>query len=726
MAAAATTSEPRGVWSEVRARTPVRTRHPRRPRGIWSALRTASDAAGAKPRLAEDIELHTLSGRRGDYVVIVNPRDIIHYRIEPTDLALLRLMDGTRPIEELVVEQLRMTGELDAATVIELVADLGKGNFLDRRHEDVHGLVRAALARKTGLSARLRHFASTLMIEWRTAEGVVRWLYDHGVNVFFRRWTRAPAVLVACAGFIAFLWLVFRRDLQLRQSSAAAGVSLLALSYGLTFLHELGHASYLIHHKRRIKSAGFLIYFGSPAFFIDSSDGLVLDRRKRILQSFAGPYAELVVAGAVCLVALMLPAGHVLGDIFYAFALLNYFAIFMNLIPLLELDGYWMLSEAIDEPELRPMSLAFVRYEMWGRIRRRERLTLHEAALAAYGILGIAFTIFSVYVAAFFWWRLFGSFVTSMWRANVTTRIILAVVVVFIAGPIVRGLFSLARAAARIVRSWIDAVRFRVQTTWRIEGAELIDQLPLFTDLPVAALNDLAGRLTLRTLRPGQTLFRQGERADAFYVIRRGTVALVEEGVDDERERVVQTLGRGDAFGELGLVAAAPHRATARASDDVEMFVVDKGSFDRLLADAATVPAFEPTLHALEELAGLACFNHLSTAQLSSLLEHGSWVTFGPGEDAVRQGEPGDAFYAIASGQMEVAQDGRRLRVLGTGDFFGELALLLDAPRTAGVRAQTSARAFRVTATGFDRILRQSFNHGAIQPHQPLERTWHH
>ena len=53
---------------------------------------------------------------------------------------------------------------------------------------------------------------------------------------------------------------------------------ILALNYFLTFCHELGHATVLVHHGRRVKSAGFMIYFGSPAFFVDSSDGLMLDR----------------------------------------------------------------------------------------------------------------------------------------------------------------------------------------------------------------------------------------------------------------------------------------------------------------------------------------------------------------------------------------------------------------------------------------------------------------
>ena len=61
----------------------------------------------------------------------------------------------------------------------------------------------------------------------------------------------------------------------------AASLVLLAMNYLLTFVHELAHASALVHYGRRVKSAGFMIYFGSPAFFIESSDGLMLERGQR-------------------------------------------------------------------------------------------------------------------------------------------------------------------------------------------------------------------------------------------------------------------------------------------------------------------------------------------------------------------------------------------------------------------------------------------------------------
>ena len=225
--------------------------------------------------------------------------------------------------------------------------------------------------------------------------------------------------------------------------------------------------------------------------------------------------------------------------------------------------------------------------------------------------------------------------------------------------------------------------------------------MPLFDDVPADVLGELAGRVRLKTFARGQPVIRQGDRADAFYVVRRGSFQVVEEDPQTGDERALRVLGRGESFGELGLAEGKARAATVRALEEAEAFEVDKAAFDHLLADMVHVPHFAPTLQAAVELRAIRCFALLEPDELGDLLRTGEWRRIAPGETVIEEGKVGDAFYAVGSGQFDVLGGGNVVGSIGPGDFFGEVALLLDVPRTATVVAEDPARASTVwTARG--------------------------
>jgi CRP-like cAMP-binding protein/Zn-dependent protease len=694
---------------------------------LWDSLSVKVDPALFHPQLAPDIEVKEFTLRWGnDYTMIANPRELLHYRLEPGEAEFLPLMDGSRTVKEIVVDRFRESGDMELSMVADLVRQLREGNFLTTPYIDVPATVRRALAGEGAARTKAREFTRTLSIDWRGANRLVEWFYRNLLRWFFVPWVTVLTFVAAIAGGLACwsLYLSGRFSIS-GESAAAESLILLAMSYFLTFMHELGHAVVLSHYGRRVKSAGFQIYFGSPAFFVESSDGLMLDRGQRMVQSFGGPYTELVIAGAASAFAWAFPDSPI-SPVLYKFAILNYFVIFLNLVPLLELDGYYILSDLIQVPDLRPRSLQFVRYDVWHKIRHGERFTKQEVGLGLYAVLGIAFTILSLYWSIYFWEEIFGGLVSSLWGGGPIGRLLLVLLALFLIGPVIRGGITLARSLFRKLRNLWRAARFRLQAKWRIEAAELIDALPIFEDLPEDVLSDLAGRVQLRGFPAGKSVFRQGDRPEAFYIVRRGVLHVIEEDPETGKERVLRTLGRGESFGELGLVDRSARSATVRAVEDSQLFEVDEATFDRLLADMVNVPEFAPTLQAVAELRQLPAFASLGADDLAEVLAHGAWVNVAPGEIVIEQGEEGDAFYAVRSGQFDALEDGELRRTMGPGAHFGEVALLMDIPRTATVVARTPARVFRLDREGFERAIAGAFRRGTLNPAASIGRTWQH
>ena len=245
-----------------------------------------------------------------------------------------------------------------------------------------------------------------------------------------------------------------------------------------------------------------------------------------------------------------------------------------------------------------------------------------------------------------------------MWHAGPIGVVLLFILVVFLGGPVIPAVWAAVRSVERVVRARFRALRFRAQTRWRVEAATMLDDQPGFDDLPTEVLNEIAGRVQYRSTGEFRTVVRQGDRADAYYLVRRGELEIVEEDVKTGTARLLRRLGPGDSFGEMGLSAGAVRNATVRTTNARAELVIDKGTFDRLLAEHLILPNISPTLGHLDELAALPPFAHLGPDDLARLAHEGVWVNLAPGAVLMEQGEPGHDFYALATGQVEVLQDG--------------------------------------------------------------------
>lgn len=114
--------------------------------------------------------------------------------------------------------------------------------------------------------------------------------------------------------------------------------------------------------------------------------------------------------------------------------------------------------------------------------------------------------------------------------------------------------------------------------------------------------------------------------------------------------------------------------------------------------------ALDTTLRPPDGLALLrstSIFAPLGPARLESLAQRLQKVVLPPSYVVLRQGDPADRFFLIESGTVEVTEDGGVVRQQGPGDFFGEIALLLDVPRTATVTTTEETVLYTLSRTAF-------------------------
>ena len=110
----------------------------------------------------------------------------------------------------------------------------------------------------------------------------------------------------------------------------------------------------------------------------------------------------------------------------------------------------------------------------------------------------------------------------------------------------------------------------------------------------------------------------------------------------------------------------------------------------------------------IELLKSVPLFAQCTRKELAAVAAVADEIDLREGRELTRQGSPGREFFVLIEGEAEVRRNGRKVRTLGDGDFFGEIALVTKRPRTATVVARTPVRVLVVTDRSFRRMIEES------------------
>ena len=110
----------------------------------------------------------------------------------------------------------------------------------------------------------------------------------------------------------------------------------------------------------------------------------------------------------------------------------------------------------------------------------------------------------------------------------------------------------------------------------------------------------------------------------------------------------------------------------------------------------------------IDHLQRVPLFSACSRDELRKVSRRTTDIPIAEGHALVNEGDRGLEFFVIVGGRAKVSRHGRKVGELGPGDFFGELSLLIDAPRNATVTAVTPMEAIVLSRKEFDAALAEA------------------
>lgn len=437
------------------------------PVSLRARLKGMADPLLFCPQVRTDVTVRRLESRGGRIYVLKNAQAGTYLRLNEREFDLWRLMDGSHSVKDLMVVYFQRYRALAFGLITGLVQALRDGHFLVQPPVRVYDQARTAVEARspTRWSDRLVRgfFHREFVIEG--LDGPLTLLYRTGLRFLF-----APPLLVAFAllglgGLVAFFLALEGGAetyalLKFGNSYLLGFLALYLANLVTIFFHELAHALTTKRFGRDVSRGGFMIYWGLPAFFVDTKDIWMEPKGARIAVSLAGPLADFVVGGVCALVSFLFPQW--VGSVFlFKMAFMAYASILMNLNPLLELDGYFILMDWLDVPNLRARSLEFVHRELWPKLRRRETFSSEERIFAVFGALCAVYAVVAVFLTVYLWQRQIARVFGDLWASAASgLRVLLVLLAAALLIPLLLAfLVQAARVSGRLIR-WLGQQDF--------------------------------------------------------------------------------------------------------------------------------------------------------------------------------------------------------------------------------------------------------------------------
>jgi len=263
-----------------------------------------------------------------------------------------------------------------------------------------------------------------------------------------------------------------------------------------------------------------------------------------------------------------------------------------------------------------------------------------------------------------------------------------------------------------------------------------LKKFPVIQSLGAPELDVIARITTQRSFKANEIIFREDDLTEYIYLIQTGSVRIIK--TTPFGEQVLSNLGAGEFFGEMDFIDSMQCSADAIATEDTNLLLLTKARLEEVFiaqkqiavqfywhfwktlsrriretndllksffveaADAVLpermiegTPGMEGRVDLKNKMAVLK-EKGLSVRELGLLASFSKEESYKANQDIFLEGDQGDRLYIILEGQVRISKfipgvGEEALAILKKGDFFGEMALVDQAPRSADAKAHTNA-----------------------------------
>jgi multidrug efflux pump subunit AcrA (membrane-fusion protein) len=349
-------------------------------------------------QLREDLQRSPQHHQGKSYLVIKDPVARRYFRFTETQAAIVESILEPADAETVAARvSEKLGGRVTPSSIRAFFDSLESKDLLDTPAvRERLGSLESPNKRSSILYKQVASFNPERIFDWLLPR--TRWVYTPTFQIL-------GCMLIACGVMIFVLnW----GDLRASTPNLLNVWTILMvwpIVFSVSAYHEFSHGLTCRHFGGQVKEVGFMLIYFSPALYCDVSDAWMFsERRHRMFVTLAGGYSQLMLWGLCTIIWRITEPDTFINQVMVVVVLFSGLQTLFNFNPLIKLDGYYMLSDYLEIPNLR--SKAFSSLWNWMIRSPKRKAFREERAQLIYGVCAVIFSstlLILVYTRIFAW-----------------------------------------------------------------------------------------------------------------------------------------------------------------------------------------------------------------------------------------------------------------------------------------------------------------------------------